>query len=311
MLVGLLIYIPAFIYFVVIIQNLNYSEYAVNRNELLRGQGLAWLLACLGTPPAIVNIYLFISEDASKWRRRLYFVLAMICVISGQLISPGRGNILNILIASIVIFWWEKGNVSFARLIAVGMVFIIFSFTILYVRELTTEMFNMDIVIYFLVQDVGMFDYFSIYFGQMLSYNLELSYGAQLVRNLYVFLPRIIFPSKPTSFSTVEIQDANQIVPIEVSNVSFTSFTEWLFNFGIFGIVMGSILLALTLAAFFRLLATRGTDSRLLAYVLIFPVFVVGHVKGGFSLAIIFFALSPAWVVVATYLMFRYTRAFF
>jgi hypothetical protein len=155
---------------------------------------------------------------------------------------------------------------------------------------------------------VGLFDYYVIYVGQMLSSNLDLSYGAQLLRNLYVFLPRIIFTSKPILFSTLEIQDANQIVPLEISNVSLSPFTEWLYNFGMPGIVVGSILLALTLAAFFRLLTTRGAESRLLAYVLILPIFVVGNVKGGFSLAITFFALSPAWLILTIYFAIRYLR---
>ena len=38
--IGLAIYIPAFIYFIAVIQGFNYAEYAINRNELLRGQGL-------------------------------------------------------------------------------------------------------------------------------------------------------------------------------------------------------------------------------------------------------------------------------
>ena len=233
----------------------------------------------------------------------------MFCVVCGQFVAPGRGNLLNIVIASAILFWWRRGDVSLVRLSALAVMFVVFSFAVLHVRELAPGI-DVDSLVFFLVQDVGLFDYFVIYVGQMLSSNLDLSYGTQLLGNLYILLPRIIFPSKPMWFSTLEIQDANEFIPLEVSHVSISSFSEWLFNFGVLGIVIGSLLLAVTLAAFFRHLATRGADARLLTYVLILPIFVIGHVKGGFSLAIVFLVLSPAWLVLALYFGGRYLRVF-
>lgn len=307
--IGIIIYLPAFMYFIVFIQGLNFSEYASNRNELLRGQGLTWLLATFGTPLSIIYIYLALMKSKIKNSRKLHILVALLCVISGQVIAPGRGNILSILLAFIIIYWWKKGEVQLKRLFAIGIVFIIFSFAVLQAREGQTQ-FNNESAVFFIVQDMGMFDYFVIYTGQMLSENLDLSYGAQLLRNLYVFLPRFIFPTKPIYYSTLEIQDANKLIPLESSQVSFTPFVEWLYNFGIPGIFIGSILLALTLAAFFRLLAKRGSDIRIIVYVLFLPAFVIGYIKGGFSLAFMFFLLSPAWLAVMIYFGVRYLRLF-
>lgn len=306
--IGLAIYIPAFVYFIAVIQGFNYAEYAINRNELLRGQGLAWLLACLGTPLAITYVFILLEDNASKIRKILYILLIVFCIISGQFISPGRGNILNIVIASLVLYWWVRKDIPLVRIAIMVVIFIIFSFFVLYVRELTTEAFDMNIAIYFLVQDVGLFDYYSIYLGQVLSNDFDLSLGGQLLRNFYIFLPRVLFPFKPALFSTLEIQNFSQIVPIEISNVSISPFSEWVFNFGIPGVALGSVMLAAILAGFFRLLANGRSKARLMIYVLVLPIFVIGHVKGGFSLAIMFFVLSPAWVILAIYFSVRYFR---
>jgi oligosaccharide repeat unit polymerase len=307
--VAISIYVPAFLYFIIVIQGLDFSAYSANRNEILRGQGLAWLLATLGTPLSIIFFYIFLLQRTIQKRGNLYLLIAMLCVISGQFIAPGRGNILAILVACIIIYWQKGGMVSFSNLFALGVGFVAFSFIILHLRE-GNSIIDSDSTLFFIGQDLGMFDYYVIYVGQLLSNDLSLSYGAQLLRNLYVLIPRVLLPSKPIYYSTLEIQDVIQLIPLETSQVSSTPFVEWLFNFGIFGIFMGSVLLAVTLSGFFRLLNTRGVDIRLIAYVLIFPAFVVGYVKGGFSLAFQFFLLSPAWLIVVIYFGVRNIRVF-
>lgn len=302
---GFLIYIPALIYFIIFIQGMNFEVYAANRNNLLLGQGFAWLLANLGTPLAICYFYIFILKIVSKKSGILYISLAIFCVITTQFVAPGRGNIINIIIASIIIYWWKVSSVSFSKLSGLAIAFVLFSLTSLHIREGVSQ-FNYDSVIFFISQDIGMFDYFTIYVGKMFSSDLGLSYGAQLLRNFYVFLPRAFFPQKPLFYSTLEIQDANQIVPVESSHVSITPFVEWLFNFGILGIVFGSVVLAVSLVFIYRGLTARGRDIGMISYALIFPTFVVGYLKGGFSLAFQFFWLSPAWLIVLIYLCIKH-----
>jgi len=291
-------------YFFVVVMKMNYAEYALTRNEILVGQGLPWLLAQLGVPLAVICLYL-LFQNSNRNDKMAYGATILFCVATNQLVSPGRGGLLIILFAAFMLYSWKVRPIGVQILLLAFLGSILFSFAILYYREISDEPFNLTTLFYFLYQDLSVFDHAIIAFGKNWLNEIQLSLGGELVSTLLFVIPRSIWATKPLLLGSLEIQDALGVVPVEVSQVSVSSFAEGIYNFGIAGVLISTVVWGMSLRWLRRLVGNGKSDIGGVVYAMLTPLVVLAYLKNGFSMIFIFLILSPIWVVLGMFLLLK------
>lgn len=211
--------------------------------------------------PAIVLIYyLSYKPDRYKYKTIVFFCL---CLINVFPTGVPRFYAAAIYIPILILFFnglLTKGRLSYLIILSILFVFpVLNSFR----RVETAEDFSLFKGFSFLYH--GHFDsYLSI--GQVIQHDF-ISYGRQLLGSIFFFVPRGIWPDKPTGTGHTLLTNINALF----TNISANYYAEGYANFGYLGMFLFALVLGFVLRrldeSFIRKLTTgQGADETVPVY---------------------------------------------
>lgn len=282
-----------------------------------RGLGPIMTLTKLYTP--IILVYFgFLLSSESKNKDWFLFLIALVGMVFINLMSGGRGFVLVPFLGMIVMYHFLKKNISVRFMLIAGFSFILLTGTL----EVLRNQFSIENnEVQFFSEDSSSRASFEFTSYGLISSELildsqieEIEYGSTYLTVLTNFVPRSIWPEKP---STAGVILTNRYMPGVwggASNFATGVAAEAMLNFGELGlmlvpvqiILMFIILIKIYLRMFSNVRTTRGIVGSVVLYFMVTLAFA-GLMTGEFTnvMMIMFINLLCLFFILGFLKMFR------
>lgn len=272
-----------------------YSYLDIIKMRVLEFRGLGPVLLLTGFyTPVVLACFGFLLSSNNKYKDWLFFLAIFIGMISINLLSGGRGTLLAPIVSMVVIYHFLKRNINISFVILIGVI-LISSAALLEVLRNQISVDNNQVQLF---SETGAsrasfeFTKYGLISPQLIMDNpiSEYEYGSTYLTVFTNFVPRKLWPEKPSTGGVILTNRYMSGVWNGASNLATGVAAEAMLNFGEIGLI---ILPFQFLIIYFVMLKMykgifkydSGTDRRVKA-VLIYAVLsmsLVGFISGEFT----------------------------
>lgn len=217
--------------------------------------------------PVFIYLYYRATPSPKRWLSIVFILLALITCFPTSL-PRNQVAALYIPIVIAIIPWMSKKNI-FTLTLIVGLLFI---FPLLNQFRSVSIYNDSSLSLNF---DLFLEPHFDAYqnFMRVVEYNI-ITYGKQALGAILFFVPRSIWPSKPIGSGSF----SSNLIGLSFDNISMPYLAEGYINFGIAGIILFTVLLAIysaKLDKFFWKKNNHTTQEKLIYTTLVPMVFFI------------------------------------
>lgn len=275
-----------------LLQGINPIENPLAFRQLIQGKGMFYLLSLQLFLTAVHCIYIPYKIITLKNKPPLISIIAYISSFSFAIIS-GFASTIMIFILSPLFFYNACYRKRVEILIFLGIP-LAFGYTLIYSAYRDARISSSDISLLESIEKVAStpnlsefafnrFDYLEMFSkGLSYSYDVESDYGLSLLSVVVQPIPRAFWTDKPENFSTSMTRALlPQNYDIGVT-ANFNSLNEFIYSFGLIGVVVGGSFLGVLLFFSYQLFRNSFCRPYLTVFYLsvVFPYITTGFIAG-------------------------------